>query len=311
MKALTCEMCGSTNIVREDGLFICKSCGTRYSPNQVKKMSGLNSKASEAGFGVVDIDNALKLARIAINGSNPKEALEYANRILETACSCLEAWQLKMEALDKTAYFYHFHVEDVIAVGEVIIKLTDGQKENEILSFYLDKHLRDLRLCKKIVRESSIHIEDAQKEFFKLMKLFVKVQDNYISENSDVRGKVYQIAQETVSFISVLELQCETDERPAHIIREVELSQALDTIKRNLTDGEKREMAYPNPSSNNQSNAQQSTSKSRLLAITAALVNLTLCIILVNYDKMFFAGIFAFLSFLSFLISRAKVKEEG
>ncbi|MDE6174226.1 MAG: hypothetical protein K2F88_01530, partial [Duncaniella sp.] len=31
MKALTCEMCGSTEIIRENGLYVCQACGTKYS----------------------------------------------------------------------------------------------------------------------------------------------------------------------------------------------------------------------------------------------------------------------------------------
>ena len=38
MKALTCEMCGSTNLIKEDGVFVCQSCGTKYSVEEAKKM---------------------------------------------------------------------------------------------------------------------------------------------------------------------------------------------------------------------------------------------------------------------------------
>lgn len=32
MKALICEMCGSHEIVRQNGLYVCQSCGTKYEP---------------------------------------------------------------------------------------------------------------------------------------------------------------------------------------------------------------------------------------------------------------------------------------
>ena len=38
MKALTCEMCGSTNLVKEGGVFVCQSCGTKYSVEEAKKI---------------------------------------------------------------------------------------------------------------------------------------------------------------------------------------------------------------------------------------------------------------------------------
>lgn len=38
MKRLTCEMCGSTDLVKQDGFFICQTCGTKYSVEEAKKM---------------------------------------------------------------------------------------------------------------------------------------------------------------------------------------------------------------------------------------------------------------------------------
>lgn len=38
MKKLTCEMCGSTELVKQDGVFVCQTCGTKYSVEDAKKM---------------------------------------------------------------------------------------------------------------------------------------------------------------------------------------------------------------------------------------------------------------------------------
>jgi len=38
MKQLTCEMCGSTDLLKQDGVFVCQSCGTKYSVEEAKKM---------------------------------------------------------------------------------------------------------------------------------------------------------------------------------------------------------------------------------------------------------------------------------
>ena len=38
MKQLKCEMCGSTNLMKEDGVFVCQSCGCKYSVEEAKKM---------------------------------------------------------------------------------------------------------------------------------------------------------------------------------------------------------------------------------------------------------------------------------
>ena len=38
MKQLTCEMCGSTDIVKDGGVFVCQTCGCKYSVAEAKKM---------------------------------------------------------------------------------------------------------------------------------------------------------------------------------------------------------------------------------------------------------------------------------
>ena len=38
MKQLICEMCGSTDLLKQDGVFVCQSCGTKYSVEEAKKM---------------------------------------------------------------------------------------------------------------------------------------------------------------------------------------------------------------------------------------------------------------------------------
>ena len=37
MKQLTCEMCGSTDIAKQDGFFVCQTCGMKYSVEEAKK----------------------------------------------------------------------------------------------------------------------------------------------------------------------------------------------------------------------------------------------------------------------------------
>ena len=38
MKKMVCEMCGSNNIIKQDGLYVCQYCGTKYSLEEAKKL---------------------------------------------------------------------------------------------------------------------------------------------------------------------------------------------------------------------------------------------------------------------------------
>ena len=35
MKTLTCKMCGSTQLIEENGMYLCQSCGTKYSASEL------------------------------------------------------------------------------------------------------------------------------------------------------------------------------------------------------------------------------------------------------------------------------------
>lgn len=37
MKKLVCEMCGSSDLIKQDGLFVCQYCGAKYSVEEAKK----------------------------------------------------------------------------------------------------------------------------------------------------------------------------------------------------------------------------------------------------------------------------------
>lgn len=38
MKVLACEICGSNDLVKQEGLFVCQYCGAKYSLEEARKM---------------------------------------------------------------------------------------------------------------------------------------------------------------------------------------------------------------------------------------------------------------------------------
>ena len=48
MAAPVCELCGATSFVKEDGMFTCQSCGTKYSPEEAQKLMRANATAEAA-----------------------------------------------------------------------------------------------------------------------------------------------------------------------------------------------------------------------------------------------------------------------
>lgn len=63
MKQLTCEMCGSTDLMKQDGVFVCQSCGTKYSVEEAKKMMVEGNVTNNIDANVVNIITASSVSR--------------------------------------------------------------------------------------------------------------------------------------------------------------------------------------------------------------------------------------------------------
>ena len=85
MKELVCDMCGSNNIIKQDGLFVCQACNTKYSIEEARKMMFGETVEIE---GTVKIDssdelnNLYALARRMRETNDSKYALQYYEKIL-------------------------------------------------------------------------------------------------------------------------------------------------------------------------------------------------------------------------------------
>ena len=95
MKQLICEMCGSNNLLKQDGMFVCQDCGTKYSVEEAKKLM-------VEGTVQIDhtnmIENYLHMANNAYNSSNQAEAENYANKVIEIDPSNYLGWLIKGKA---------------------------------------------------------------------------------------------------------------------------------------------------------------------------------------------------------------------
>ena len=84
MKQLTCEMCGSTDLIKQDGLFVCQACGTKYSVEEAKKMM-IEGTVEVQGTVRVDssdkLENLYTLARRAKEDNDSESAQKYYEQI--------------------------------------------------------------------------------------------------------------------------------------------------------------------------------------------------------------------------------------
>ena len=110
MKQLTCEMCGSTDLMKQEGVFVCQTCGMKYSIEEAKKMM---IEGTVDVQGTVKVDNSafvekyLSNARRAYEKEDWEEVEKYYNMVEQNVPN-------NMEAVFFSAY------------GKAILSLTDG-----------------------------------------------------------------------------------------------------------------------------------------------------------------------------------------
>ena len=117
MKRMVCEVCGGTDIVKEDGVFVCQSCGCKYSLDEVKKMmvegtvdvSGSTVKVDNSA----ELENLYQIARRSKDSNNSENAAKYYDMILVKDPN---SWE---------AYFFTVYYKSMSCkIGEIITELS-------------------------------------------------------------------------------------------------------------------------------------------------------------------------------------------
>lgn len=166
MKALTCEMCGSTNLIKKDGVFVCQSCGTQYSVEEAKKMMVEGTVVIDKSK---DIENWLTLARNAISANNDQEAYDYANKILEIDSQLAEAWIIKMRGAAGIGTNGNPRAEEIINAGKNAISF-DKSKQEEVACFFLETAIVLLKIASHMAEDD----ENIQQIYMSNFQLYGK-----------------------------------------------------------------------------------------------------------------------------------------
>ncbi len=98
MKKLTCEMCGSAELVKQDGFFVCQACETKYTVEEAKKMM---IEGTVDVQGTVQVDKSNEIANRLENVKN-----EYDNGNMDNVQKlCLDI--LNIDPKNYTAIIYN------------------------------------------------------------------------------------------------------------------------------------------------------------------------------------------------------------
>lgn len=180
MKALTCEMCGSTNLIKNEGVFVCQHCGTKYSVEEAKKMM-VEGTVSVEGTVKVDTTDELKnlyeIARRAKDTDNVENAAKYYDQIL---------------VKDPNSWEANFYVVYYKAMSCKIAGIT-----NAAISVYksfpsvlklVNQNIKDPNEQKIVIKEIYLRsaiiarmLYEASKDFY--LDTDIEIRNNYASEH--------------------------------------------------------------------------------------------------------------------------------
>ncbi len=100
MKQLICEMCGSADLIKQGGVFVCQSCGTKYSVEEARKM--MIEGTVDVSGSTVRIDKSenvkalLERAIMALKDEEWKKANKYCEQILDLEPKNADAYLVKL-----------------------------------------------------------------------------------------------------------------------------------------------------------------------------------------------------------------------
>ncbi len=146
MQAIKCEVCGSSDLIKQDGIFVCRYCGMQYSLPEVQKM-----------LGTVKIDrteeknNYFILARRFFAGTNYADALKYYDLALREDPQNWEAiylYAVTSVATQDCNYLYR-NLESIISMSKVYLRqiATDTPEERRMadINLFIDAHTLFIR----------------------------------------------------------------------------------------------------------------------------------------------------------------------
>ena len=149
MKALVCELCGSNDMVKQDGMFVCQFCGTKYTVEEAKKLLiEINGPVEVEGTVKVDstaqADNYLSLLRTAYSGKDIEGIVKYSEKVLELDPNNYEAWELRAKSVCWQSSLNDMKISQAIAAAKKAIELAPEEKKSKLADeIYLE--------CKKTI----------------------------------------------------------------------------------------------------------------------------------------------------------------
>ena len=207
MSQLLCEICEGKNIVKHDGVFVCQTCGIKYSVEEARRMIEGVARTT----GAVQTDNSvivqkfLDIARSAFTGRNFQEAYQYTHKVLEIDPYSSDAWYLKMLIVSQMASFHNPRLEEIITCGMNAVTYAPEAKQSllrhNFYKFCLEQALSSLKTSTAIMSD----VRGLRESYGRLFKqhdynTFPRAKENLAESDREIR-ELFIPASENAYFI--------------------------------------------------------------------------------------------------------------
>lgn len=153
MKQLTCEMCGSTDLMKQDGVFVCQTCGCKYSVEEAKEMMVEVTGTVDVSGSTVKVDTSKSLSNLYQLAHRAKDEHDLTNAIKYFDMILLEE-PTSWEATFYSAYYKKFSMNtEEIVYDAVSLRKTIGVSLGLVKKHVLD-HDEQIKAYTEISKES-------------------------------------------------------------------------------------------------------------------------------------------------------------
>lgn len=175
MKKIFCELCEGTEFTKDNGMFVCSGCGTKYTAEEARSLMRevegdvpVSTGAPVVGAPMgnpnqAQIDNILVLATTAYEAQNYAEAENYCNRAIELDAMCYKAWNLKGKAVGWQSKIDNLRIEEA---AHSFCKAIDfgPEDEKEELKNQASEELKRLGLALISLRKNRFSVSPDREE---------------------------------------------------------------------------------------------------------------------------------------------------
>ncbi|MBQ8860427.1 MAG: ankyrin repeat domain-containing protein [Ruminococcus sp.] len=233
MKAMVCEMCNSNDMLKQDGMFVCQSCGTKYSVEEAKK---LMVEGTVDVQGTVKVDNSAFVEKYLINARRAKqkedwkETEKYYNLVEQNDPTNIEAIFYSSFARVKTALLEPETKDKRQSVFNVLVKSVSVIDDNyDVTNEEHQKLLFEILEDIKGLEDGSIvpttHLQDyvTKNGYLEIVDRSQVVENDSLDVTYNMIDKVLEAYVK--SFNNIAKMQCE------YLSQEEFLKKALESVQ--------------------------------------------------------------------------------